>query len=462
MDRQLKVIFRIMSLVVAMLISVLVFRQALSDDLAMHPGNQRELLAEYSINRGSIFTIDGKVMAESIADGDVYKREYPMEKIASSVSGYWDPIRGRSGLEASFNEWLTGKNQFANLDDWFSTLINQKTRGNDLTLTIDSNLQETAWESLGDNKGAIVVIDPKSGAIKALVSKPSYDPNTINELWKDISTDDDSPLLNRATLGLYPPGSTFKIITAGAGLALDVVEPDTKFKSPGELSVGGGTVENYAGTSNRSLTVEKAFTLSSNTVFAQIGLELGAENLVRIARDFGFDNKLDFDLPTSKSTIPDPQNMDEVMLAWSAVGQGETLVTPLHMVLIASAIANGGDIPKPYLVEDVRNYQGGIVMKHKPRMIGKALDSDIADEVKNMMVKVVENGTAQRIWTPNYEIAGKTGSAEIFDDKPAHAWFTGFAPADDPKIAIVVLVEEKGLGGKIAAPIAKDIISEAL
>ena len=462
MDRQLQVIFRIMSIVVVILISALVFRQAFSADLAVHPGNQRELLSEYSINRGSIFTADGRVMAESIADGDVYKREYPMEKKASSVSGYWDPVQGRSGLEASYNEWLTGKKKFSNMEDWFSALVNQKTRGNDLTLTIDSKLQSAAWEALGDNRGAIVAMDPRTGAIKALVSKPSYDPNLISELWKDISTDENSPLLNRATHGLYPPGSTFKIITVGAGLSLDIVEPDTKFKSPKKLSVGGGTVENYAGTSNRSLTVEQAFTLSSNTIFAQIGLDVGAKGLVKTARDFGFDRKLDFDLPTSISTIPDPETMDKVLLAWTAVGQGETLVTPLQMGLVASAIANGGNIPQPYLVEDIRNYQGGIVMKHKPKIIGKALDSRVAEEIRKMMVKVVESGTAKSIWTPNFDIAGKTGSAEIFEDRPAHAWFVGFAPADDPKIAVVVIVEEKGLGGKIAAPIAKDIFSEAL
>lgn len=459
MPRQIKIIFWLTASLFVLLISALTYRQAFSDSLESHPGNYRRLLVEYSIHRGSIFTADGKVLAESYAKGGDFRRRYPLGDVYSAVTGYWNPERGRSQIEESYNNWLLNEDKYVDFEDWFSSLVNRSHRGNDLTLTLDSIVQQSAWEALGNKKGAVVVMEPKTGAILAMVSKPGFDPNRINSDWSQISTDANSPLINRATQGLYPPGSTFKIITAGAGLSSGKVKASTRFNGPSVLPVDGSTVRNFADEEGGRMSLSNAFAYSTNTIFAQVGLKLGADILVNTARKFGFDQSLKFELPSKISTLPKPVEMDQVLLAWTAVGQGKTLVTPLQMAVVASTIANGGNVPKPYIVKVVRDYRGKIVSKTKPQVARRALDKKTADIVKDMMIKVVRRGTGKRIWSPNYDIAGKTGTAETGSDQPSHAWFVAFAPADKPKVAIAVIVEDGGLGGKTAAPIAKEILS---
>jgi len=459
MDKQIKIIFWLTASLFILLISVLTFRQAFSASLDNHPGNYRRLLTEYSIHRGSIFTADGKVLAESFAkDGD-WQRRYPLGDVYSAVTGYWNPDRGRSQIEQSFNYWLLNEDKYADFEDWFSSLVNRSHRGNDLTLTLNSSIQQTAWDALGNRKGAVVVMEPKTGAVLAMVSKPSFDPNNIDSDWPKISSDSNSPLINRATQGLYPPGSTFKIITTGGALASGKVKASTRFNGPSVLRVDGSTVRNFPGEEGGRMSLSDAFAYSTNTIFAQIGLMLGADRLVKAAEKFGFNKPLSFELPGKAGTMPKPSEMDQVLLAWSAVGQGKTLVTPLQMALVASTIANGGNLPKPYIVKVIRDYKGKIIRKTKPRITRRVLDKKTADTVKDMMVEVVRKGTGKKIWSPNYDIAGKTGTAETGNSRPSHAWFVAFAPADKPKVAVAVIVENGGLGGKTAAPIAKEIFS---
>ena len=459
MGKQIKIIFWLTASLFILLISALTYRQAFSASLNDHPGNYRRLLAEYSMHRGSIFTADGKVLAESVAKDGVFKRRYPLGETYAAITGYWNPDRGRSQIEQSYNFWLLNENKYVDFEDWFSSLVNRRHRGNDLTLTIDSAIQQTAWQALGNRKGAIVVMEPKTGAILAMVSKPSFDPNRIDTDWSKISTDSGSPLINRAVQGLYPPGSTFKIITAGSALANTKIRANTIFNGPAVLRVDGSTVKNFAGEEGGRMTLSNAFAYSTNTIFAQVGLKLGAELLVKTAEKFGFNQSLKFALPTKTSSLPKPSEMDKVLLAWTAVGQGKTLVTPLQMAIVASTIANGGEVPRPYIVKTVRDYKGKIVSQTKPSVLNRALDKKTANTIKDMMVKVVRQGTGKRIWSPNYDIAGKTGTAETGRGRPSHAWFVAFAPANKPKVAISVIVEDGGLGGKTAAPIAKEIFS---
>lgn len=462
MAREIKLTFWALALIFVALMSILVYRQVFSAQLAEHPGNQRALLAEYSIDRGSIFSSDGEVLAESYSDGDIFKRRYPLGVEAAAITGYWNPIRGRSGLEETYNQWLTGSDKFATIDDWFSDLVNKRSRGNDLTLTIDAGLQRTAWNALGDRRGSVVVLDPSTGAVLAMVSKPGYDPNNIDKDWSVISSDTAAPLVNRAVAGRYPPGSIFKIITVSGALERGLTQADTVYDGPVELPVGGGKVRNFADEGSGRQKLADAFAHSTNTIFAQVGLKLGAADLVQTATDFGFNQPLDFDLPTSKSTIPEAGSMDKVLLAWSAVGQGETLVTPLQMALVAAGIANDGNIPRPYLVKSVRDYRGKIVKTHEEGVLRRATDAKTAGIVSKMMLKVVESGTAKKIWSPKLNIAGKTGTAETGDGQKSHAWFVAFAPAENPQVAVAVIVEHGGLGGSVAAPIAREVISAAL
>lgn len=323
-------------------------------------------------------------------------------------------------------------------------------------------MQRTAWNALGNNRGAIVVLNPTTGAVLAMVSKPGYDPNNIVNEWAAIASDTASPLINRAVAGRYPPGSIFKIITVSGALERGLAKADTVYDGPVELRVGGGKVRNFSDEGGGRQKLESAFAHSTNTIFAQVGLKLGAANLVRTATDFGFNQPLPFDLPTAKSTIPAADSMDPVLLAWSSVGQGETLVTPLEMALVAAGIANSGNIPRPYLVKSVRDDKGKIIKTHKNSVWRRATDPKTSKTVGKMMVKVVEEGTAKKIWSPKLEVAGKTGTAETGDGQPSHAWFVAFAPAGDPQVAVAVIVEHGGLGGKIAAPIAREVIAAAM
>lgn len=462
MAKETRAVFWFLTVLFLLLLTVLVYRQVFAVDLINHPGNRRALLAEYSIERGLILTVDGAILAESVPEGEMFKRRYPLGEVTAAIVGYWNPTRGRAGLEESFNNQLIGAAQFTDINEWFGSLVERRRPGNDITLTIDSAIQQTAWQALGDNQGAIVVLEPKSGAVLAMVSKPGYDPNRISKDWSRIVTDPDTPLLNRATQGKYPPGSTFKIITAAGALSQGVTKTDTVYNGPKELPVDGGKVRNFADEESGRLSLSSAFAYSTNTIFAQVGLKLGAENLVRTATDFGLNQPLDFELPTAVSTIPQAGEMDPVMLAWSAVGQGKTLVTPLQMALVAATIANDGKTPRPYLVKNIRDFKGNLISQTEPRILRQAVDETTAKTIKKMMVKVVESGTARKLWSPSLKIAGKTGSAEIGPNLQSHAWFVAFAPADDPKVVAAVLVERGGMGGKVAAPIAREVINAAL
>lgn len=450
----------ILALMLALAIT-LTYRQAFSEAISAHPGNRRALLEEFYVERGSIFTIDGAPLAVSKKTGETFKRSYPKGAQSAAVTGYYDPVRGRTGIEAAQSEWLAAGKHFRSFNDWLNAAANKPRRGFDVTLTIRSDIQQRAWELLEGRQGAIVALDPKTGAVQALVSRPIFDPNLVADHWPEISSTE-GLLVNRATQGLYPPGSTFKIITTAAALDAGTAKPSSIYNGPAVLPVYGGKVTNFADQDAGRMSLTKAFAKSTNTIFAQVGLDVGADRLTRTARGFGFNSEPPLDTFIAKSVIEDPGSMDRLMTAWTAVGQGETLATPLQMALTGSAIAAEGQIFRPYLTAVVRDYTGLVRFEAGPRPWLRAAKAGTAARIKAMMIESVRSGTSVAAAVEGVKVAGKTGTAEVGGSAQPHAWFVGFAPADDPKVVVVVLVENGGLGGRTAAPIAREIFKTAL
>lgn len=451
----------LMAALITVLMGVVTYRHGFSRALAGHPGNQRPVLAKFRAERGEIFAADGSVLATNEATDNGYRRTYPRGRLFAPVTGYFDPIRGRSGLEAAWEEWLGGRTHFASVDDWLASVTDRRNRGSDLTLTIDSGLQESAMSLLSGRRGAIVAIDPATGAVLAMATNPTFDPNRIRADWDEIVAGD-GMLVNRTIQSRYPPGSTFKIVTAAAALETGIATPSSIYNGPAVLPVYGSKVTNFAERDAGRLSLRAAFAKSTNTIFAQLGLELGNVRLTSAAQDFGLGTEPPFDLPVEPSTMSSPASMDDVMLAWSAVGQGETLVTPLEMALIAGAIAQRGVIFEPYLVEFVRDYDGSVRYDRRPRHWRRATSAKTAARIRKMMVETVASGTGKTAAINNVKVAGKTGTAEVGGDEAPHAWFVGFAPADKAEVAVAVLIENGGTGGQTAAPLAGKLMETAL
>lgn len=339
-------------------------------------------------------------------------------------------------------------------------IVLPNTEGNTLKLTIDHHLQEYSRNLLKGHKGSIVAMNPTTGEIYAMVSLPDFNPTNLKEDWKNIVEDENSPLLNRATSGLYTPGSTFKVLTAIA--AIEKKDLDREYECTGSANIDGYILKDYDGKPHGKLNLEEALVKSCNTYFGEKGVIIGKDALGEVAERFLVNKKIDFDLPVSKSSFPYKDNLGETDIAAASIGQGKLLMTPLNMALIASGIANKGDIVKPILVKEVISPEGKVLRNNQPQLLTKAVDIFTANEVKNMMVESVKRGTSRNASIKNVRVAGKTGTAENPSGK-SHAWFIGFAPAEEPKIALAVVLEEEGsTGGKAAAPIARSIIIEAL
>lgn len=432
-------------------------------DLSAKPNNARPILNEKRIERGSITSIDGVLLAQSQRVGDDYRRFYPEKSLTAPITGFYSPKYGRSGLELTADEQLAGQAKASSADDYVKRLLGKNTPGNDIILSIDMNIQRVASRELGKRKGAVVALDAKTGAVVALVSYPSFDPNTVETDWKQLSTNSNSPLINRVTQGKFTPGSSFKIVTAAAALEDNdmVITTDTVINAPSSLTIYGGKVTNYGGKGLGRLAFGEAFAKSVNTVFAKIGNDLGGNKLVAKADAFGLSQPIPFDLPTNSGNIPSSSEMDKLEVAWMAVGQGRLLVSPLSMALVSQSIANNGQTMYPYLIQEVHNYKGEVIFERESKNWLRPLSPKTANTIKELMVEVVEHGTARSARIKDVTVAGKTGTAEV-EGKSPHAWFVGFAPAEDPEIVVAVVVENGGSGGRVAAPIAREIFETAL
>ncbi len=445
-----------------------------SKAVADNNANPRKLQREYGIQRGNILAADGQtVLARSIPIEGVikYQREYPGGEAYAAVIGYDSPQFGRAGLESQYNDVLLGLGQRSDL---LRDLFKTTTQGYDLLTTLNPVVQEAAVNALGARRGAVVAMNPDTGAILAMASWPSYDDNTIASQAKDANgnllaeaakaaydQDPNSPLLNRATMGLYPPGSSFKVLNAAAGIDSGTVNRLDILDCTGAYTIGGHT---FGDRVHGPVDMLAALTVSCNNYFSHSALTETARVLVDYAQRFGVNTLPPIDYPAvAISSIPQPSAMDQVELAATGFGQGELLLTPLQLAMIGSAIANDGREMTPHLMKEVRDAQGNILERYDPKLWRQVVSASTASQVLNMMVSVVESGTGQAASIPGYSVAGKTGTAEPGNDKPNHAWFLGIAPAGNPQVVVAVVIENSGgSGGEDAAPVAKAVMQAAL
>lgn len=433
-----------------------------ADNIASKIENIRPILYGMKIRRGDIISADGKVLATSRKLEDRYERHYPNGQLVANITGFFSQKYGRAGLELTYDRYLSGQAKVSSIDDYTKRLFGKEKPGNDLVLTIDMELQKVAKKALGMRKGSVVALNPKTGAILALLSQPSYDPNDIGTKWDLITHDPDGIMVNRATQGKFTPGSSFKIITAATAIESGLVSTDTAYHAPPQLKIYGGKVTNYGNKGYPRITFADAFAKSVNTVFAQIGNKLGGAKLTDMAGNFGFNNEIPFDLPVSMSSVPTASEMDDLEVAWMAVGQGRIQSTPLNMALVGAAVANDGKIMQPYLVEEAREHDAAnVVFKRKPRVWSSPISGETATILKSLMENVVDKGTGKLAKADHVRVGGKTGTAEV-EKKPPHAWFVGFAPVDDPQVVVAVIIENGGSGGRTAAPVARTILISAL
>jgi peptidoglycan glycosyltransferase len=474
-----------MVLLAALIIGTTYWQAWAAPGLADRQDNSIQRVAEFQIDRGKILAADGRtVLADNVkrrVDGkDLYFRRYPQHGLAAHLVGYSTTVRSRAGLEASENDFLTGSNTNLStvLDTTLDKLKGSTIKGNDLHLTLRPGAQRVALNALAGKCGAAVALEPKTGRVLVSVSSPTYDPNLIEGHFGQASAPQfgcQARLLNRAAAGLYTPGSTFKVVTASAALDSGKFTPDSTFYDPGYCEEYGQRVNNYDTSSPfGTVTLAQAMQNSINSVFCNIGKALGGRRLVDKMKRFGFYSVPPLETPVNERAISGLYNSrgrlvtDESKIdpGRTAFGQGpntaEPKLTPLQMAMVAAAIANGGVVMKPYVVEKVVAPDGSEVTKTQPDALGRAVGARNAAEIAQMMESVVQGGTGTAAQIPGIRVAGKTGTAESGVRGTNTTSFMSFAPADNPRVAVAVILErQSGTGGTTAAPIAKQIM-EAL
>jgi penicillin-binding protein A len=451
-------------------------------ELQERPDNRRTLLATYARERGQIL-VDGAPAAISKPSNDELKwlRTYPEARRYPHVTGYYSFVYGPGGgLEATENALLSGQSDKLFYRRVSDMLTGRKAAGASLELTLDPRAQEAADKALGDQRGAVVAIDPETGAILAMVSNPDYDPGSltahdskkVEAAWEELNADPARPLVNRAISGnLYPPGSTFKIVTAAAALSSGKFTEESRIPGPAELDLPQTSADlpnsnKQACGPNDETTLKRALEISCNTAFGWLGMELGADEFRSQAAKFGVGDNLTIPMRVAPSSVP--AELDKPQLAQSAIGQYDVRVTPLQVAMISSGVANRGIVMKPYLVKSVLSSDLDTIEETKPSQLSQAVSADTASALTRMMEAVVQSGSGQAAQIGGVSVAGKTGTAQHAKGKAPHAWFTGFAPADDPQVAVAVVVEDGGsagneaAGGRVAAPIAKAVMEAVI
>lgn len=418
--------------------------------------NRRLRESSENIIRGSIQDKNGEVLVKSTKYKSGVKRKYVYPRYFSHIIGYSSKNLGSSGLEAFYNKELMSSSD--TMEALRSKINDYYIQGNNIRLTLDRSLQVYASEQLRGKKGSIVVLRPDTGEILAMVSKPDFDPSDIQNDWETLIKDKKSPLLNRAAEGLYPPGSIFKLVVTSSILKNNL--ENREIESTGEVNVGGYIIKDSDGKAHDKMKLEDAFKYSYNSYFIMQGLQLGSSNLYNEAAKFRFNKNIQADIKVSQSVFP--SNTDKRSTAQQSIGQGEVLMTPLHAAMMAATIANKGIMMQPYAVSSIAGSENITIKDFKPKQIGQVMDENTANIIKDLMVEVVKSGTGVRAKVNNVVVAGKTGTAEVGGNEKSHAWFVGFAPADNPRVAIAVLIENGGGGGSTAAPIASKVLRKAL
>lgn len=427
-----------------------------SEELFNNSYNSRQSVLAQQNTRGSIYSADGEVLAETVTQDGEEVRLYPYANMFSHIVGY--STRGKTGLESLANYDLINTSASA-AEQARNAADGVKNPGNNLITTLDTSLQEAAYNAMGLYEGAIVVMEPSTGKILAMVSKPDFDPNQVAQEWEKLTQDGSSVLLNRATQGLYPPGSTFKMITA---LEYIRENPDDwenySYQCGGSFTYGDTTIRCYHGSSHGQVDFMHSFAESCNSSFANIGMSLDRGSFLDTLDELLFNQELPVDIACSKSSVALEEESADADMIQTVIGQGKTQMTPLHLCMITAAIANGGVLMEPYEMERIEKPDGTVLKQYEPTEYGRLMTSEEAGILTELMTDVVEEGTATKLSGLSYTAAGKTGSAEYSDStSDSHAWFTGFAPAEGPQIAVTVIIEGIGSGGDYAVPIARRV-----
>jgi peptidoglycan glycosyltransferase len=474
-----------MLLFAALLINATYLQYVEAGSLNARSDNRRVRDAEFSHKRGAIVA-GGTAIAESkkVDDQYRYQRGYSQPLKYAPITGYYSYIYGRSAVESSQNPILSGADPRLFVNRVVDIVGNSQPKGGSVSLTIDPKAQTAAYDglrALGRNiKGSVVALEPTTGKVLAMVTSPTYNPNDlashdftkVQDAWKRLNASPDRPMLNRGIQEIYPPGSTFKLVTAAAALSSGQYTPETKVKGGTSLDLPQTstnlTNENGSNCGGDPITLTQALEVSCNVSFGSIGLKLGDAALRAQAEKFGFNQTYLNDLPGQVRSVF-PAHLDPPQTALSAIGQYDVAATPLQMAMVASGIADNGTVMRPYVVDEVQAPDLSSLEKTSPEALrSNAVSSSVARDLTQMMVEVVDNGTGTTARIPGIKVAGKTGTAQSSPERPPYAWFVSFAPADDPKVAVAVLVEDAGVardaisGSGLAAPIAKNVMEAVI
>lgn len=475
-----KIAIAVLVLFTLLIINANVIQVIQADSLRTDSGNTRILIDEYSRQRGSI-VVDGQPVAMSVpVDGALqYLRQYPSGPLYAPATGFYSLIFGPTAIERSENDLLAGSDDRLLVRQITDLFTGRDPKGGNVVLSLNAAAQQAAFEALDGVTGAAVAIDPNTGAILAMASTPSYDPNllsshdpaAIRDYAAELDTAEVDPRLNRATQDNFPPGSVFKTIIAAAALS-DGYTPETVIPAPDVLELPGSsaTLQNFGGSScsgSAEQSLIDALTISCNTAFAQLGITLGEERVRDMAAGFGIDGTgFEIPMPVALSQIGDIES--EAALGQTSIGQRDVRLTPLQAAMIASCIANDGQLMSPYLVSAIQGPDLSTLDEADPEVFGEPITADVADDLTTMMVSVVDEGSGRAARIDGIDVAGKTGTAEVAEGVNPHTWFIGFAPADDPQVAVAVFVanggssESEATGGEVSAPIGRAIMEAVL
>jgi peptidoglycan glycosyltransferase len=477
--RRVFVVVMVMSLALMVAATTIQYGQAgsLNDDSR----NVRSLYREYGRDRGPII-VAGEPVATSVPSDDAFQwlRTYPQGSLMAPVTGYFSLVNGITGMEDAENDVLNGTSSSLLLERIQALFTGRQPQGGSVELTIDGAAQQAARDAFGSQVGAAVALDPRTGAVLALFSTPSFDPNVlaahdtraVADSYAALEADPGRPLENRAIAGsLYPPGSTFKVVTTAALLATGEFDSQTQVPAPDSYQLPNSTARlgNPGGErcgNGQTVTLEFALQISCNTPFAILGVQIGDDALREQAEAFGWGRELDIPLTVTPSVFP--EDPDAAQTAMSAIGQFDVRAHPLQLAMVSAGVANRGVLMRPYLTATTRGPDLQVLGEAEPSVFSTPMTEGNAAELRDMMVNVVENGTGFRAQIPGVQVAGKTGTAQTAPGQPPHAWFTAFAPANDPEVAVAVVVEYGGqlgddaTGSRVAAPIAKAIMEAVL
>ncbi|WP_454850227.1 peptidoglycan D,D-transpeptidase FtsI family protein [Promicromonospora soli] len=502
--RRLSTIVMVMFL--ALMVSTTWIQFVSAESLNSDGRNVRTIYSALARDRGPIVVKGGEPIVTSVPVDDNYKYLRTYSEGDSGAASVYAPVTGYfaingtvTGMERYANSYLAGEDDSLWLDRLQNLITGEEAQGSSVELTIDPKVQKAAWDALGDYNGAAVALDPKTGAILAMVSKPSFDPNTlavhdsekvtatsealINDKPQINTVDGEErfsvygPTINRTINATFPPGSTFKLLTSAAAIEYDGKTPDTSIPAPNAYTLPGTStpVQNFGGipcSGTEEMTLEEALSISCNTAFLNLATEVGKDGMQQMFEDFGFTESLDIPMSTSIGAYPgliggDDDDDSDARIALSGIGQGSVRMTPLQVAMISAAVANDGELMEPYLIDNVRDSDLELVSQTKPSRYKSPFSSSTADALTDMMRSVVTDGSGKGAQIPGVEVAGKTGTAEDNPRSPT-LWFTSFAPADDPQVAVAVVLENEGqstnetTGGALASPIAAKIMQAAI